>query len=379
MNLIKKKIFFLAPNLSIGGAERVLVNLLKHLDYNRYDVTLCLYARVGVYFSELPKEVHIKYIFKNYFFSRVLTYLQRKWGGILLKYIVRGKIKKNYDIGICFSDGLLTDVLLMTGDRFENTLTWVHSCYCSQISLRKVYTPRKVLTLKKKRYDKLNGIVFVSKNSMLEFEQLFGKYPHEYCVYNLFDFKGIEAKADEYDPGLMQDRINFVAIGRLVGVKSYDKLIEAAKLLKERGLRFKINILGDGPLRNALENKVEAYKLQKEVELLGFKSNPYPYLKQSDALVLTSSSEALPTVLVEAMYFSRPIVATKCPGCMEISDGGKYALLTEHTVEDIADKMELIIRDEDVRDRYGELALKRCEYFDEDKTLSNIYKIFDSL
>lgn len=380
MNLMKKRIFFLAPNLSIGGAERVLVNLLKYINYKQYDVTLCLYAYTGVYFSELPRNVHIEYIFKNYFFSRVLTYLQRKLGcGILLKLFVRGKIRKNYDIGVCFSDGLLTDVLLMAGDRFKKTLTWVHSCYCSQTSLRKVYTPRKVLTLKKKRYDKLNGIVFVSKNSMLEFEQLFGKYSHEYCVYNLFDFKGIEAKAGECEPKLGRSGINFVAIGRLVGVKAYDKLIEAAKLLKERGLRFKINILGDGPLRKALENKVEEYKLQEVVELLGFKNNPYPYLKRSDALVLTSSSEALPTVLVEAMYFSKPIVATKCSGCMEIADGGKYALLTEHTVEDIADKMELIIRDKSVRERYGKLASKRCEYFNEDKTLSNIYKIFDSL
>ena len=281
--------------------------------------------------------------------------MQRKGFACFIKFFVKRAIIEDYDVGICFSDGLLTDVLLMAEKRFKKTLTWVHSCYMSQETLRKVYTPRKVMELKRNRYGKLTGVVFVSKNSQKEFEQLFGRYPNEYCVYNLFDFKGIAAKAEEKVEIKNNAAINFVAIGRLVKVKAYDKLIEAAKILSERGLDF------------------------CKVRLLGFKSNPYPYLKQSDVLVLTSSSEALPTVLVEAMYFSKPIVATKCSGCMEITDEGKYALLTEHTAEDIADKMELVIRDKNLRLRYGKLASERCEHFNENKTLGDIYKIFDSL
>lgn len=377
---MKKKLFFLVPSLAVGGAERVLVNLLKRIDYSLYDVTLCLFSCTGAYFSELPDGTKVACVFKNHFLSRTLAYFQRRFGWtFFIKGIVRTKIKETYDVGICFSDGLLTDVLLMAEKRFKKTLTWVHSCYMSQETLRKVYTPQKVMELKRNRYDKLTGIVFVSKNSQKEFEQLFGIYPNEYCVYNLFDFKGIAAKAEEKVEIKNNAVINFVAIGRLVKVKAYDKLIEAAKILNERGLDFGVSILGDGAQRKFIEGKIQEYGLEDKVRLLGFKSNPYPYLKQSDVLVLTSSSEALPTVLVEAMYFSKPIVATKCSGCMEITDEGKYALLTEHTAEDIADKMELVIRDEDLRLRYGKLASERCEHFNENKTLDDIYKIFDSL
>ena len=376
---MKKKILFMAPSLSIGGAERVLVNLLKEVNFAKYDITLCLYSNAGVYFSEIPQDIKLISIFNNHFFSRLFSYLNRKGFACFIKFFVKRAIIEDYDVGICFSDGLLTDVLLMAEKRFKKTLTWVHSCYMSQETLRKVYTPRKVMELKRNRYGKLTGVVFVSKNSQKEFEQLFGRYPNEYCVYNLFDFKGIAAKAEEKVEIKNNAAINFVAIGRLVKVKAYDKLIEAAKILSERGLDFCVSILGDGPQRKFIESKIQEYGLEDKVRLLGFKSNPYPYLKQSDVLVLTSSSEALPTVLVEAMYFSKPIVATKCSGCMEITDEGKYALLTEHTAEDIADKMELVIRDKNLRLRYGKLASERCEHFNENKTLGDIYKIFDSL
>ena len=377
---MKKKLLFLSPSLAIGGAERVLVNLLKKIDYNKYDVTLCLFSYTGVYFDELPKELKVISIFKNHTFSRILTFIQRKWNiTFLLKYFVYRKITLKYDVGICFSDGLLTDVLLMVKDRFDKTLSWVHSCYNTQIDLKKVYTKKKAEYLKKNRYNKLNGIVFVSQQSKKDFEIIFGKVKNEFCVYNIFDFDSILKKSIEYYPVLKENVVNFVAIGRLVQVKEYGRLIDAAKILKEKGLSFHVNILGDGPLMEFLQNKINNLSLSDVVSLLGFKSNPYPYLNNSDVLVVTSSSEALPTVLIEAMYFSKPIVATKCPGCIEITDDGKYGLLTEHNVADIADKMENIIKDESLRDKYKELSFERIKVFDENITIDNIYKILDNL
>lgn len=377
---MKQKLLFLAPSLAIGGAERVLVNLLKSLNYNIYEVTLCLYSNIGVYFSELPNNVNVVHIFSNHFISRLLTYVQRKAGSTyFLRKIVLKRVKGKYDFGICFSDGLLTDVLLMLHDRFNKTLTWVHSCYYSQESLRNAYTPARVKLLKRNRYDLLNGLVFVSSNAMNEFNQIFGQYPNEFCVYNLFDFKGMACKASAFIPEFDKETVNFIAIGRLVKVKEYTRLVEAAKILKNKNLNFKIRILGDGPQRKELINLITEYNLSDTVYLLGFQDNPYPYLKYSDVLVLSSSSEALPTVLVEAMYFSKPIVATKCSGCIEITDRGKYGLLAEHNAADIADKMEVMIIDNTTRSYYASMAAERCQYFNENRTLSQIEKIFSSL
>ena len=374
-------ILFLAPSLSIGGAERVLVNLLKKLDLNKYDVTLCLLSNTGVYFSELPEGVKVIYIFKSSFVARSLTFIQRKFHNVsIIKYFVRHRITWQYKLGICFSDGLLTDDLLMAKDRFCKTLSWVHSCYYSQKSLRDMYTPDKVRKLKKSRYDLLSGLVFVSNNSMREFNQIFGQYPKEFCVYNLFDFNGMDKKAGLFIPEGFDDKtVNFIAIGRLVKVKEYDRLIEASRILKSKGLNFKIRIIGDGPQKKVLADLIEKYSLDDTVYLLGFKNNPYPYLKDSDVLVLTSSSEAMPTVLVEDMHFSKPVIATKCPGCIEITDNGKYGLLTEHDVSDITLKMEKMIVDIHVRDYYSSMSAERCRHFNENVTLSRIEEIFDTI
>lgn len=374
------KILFMSPNLGVGGAERVLANLLKKIDLNKYEVTLCLFSNTGVYLSELPENIKVTYIFKSNLISRCVAYLQRKYHIVfILRCLVRFRIVKQYDLGICFSDGLLTDVLLMAKDKFRKTLSWVHSCYYSQESLRNAYTPARVKRLKRNRYDLLNGLVFVSSNAMNEFNQIFGQYPNEYCVYNLFDFKGMACKASAFIPEFDKETVNFIAIGRLVKVKEYTRLVEAAKILKNKNLNFKIRILGDGPQRKELTNLITEYNLSDTVYLLGFQDNPYPYLKYSDVLVLSSSSEALPTVLVEAMYFSKPIVATKCSGCIEITDRGKYGLLTEHNAADIADKMEVMIIDNTTRALYASMAAERCQYFNENRTMSQIEKIFSSL
>lgn len=165
----------------------------------------------------------------------------------------------------------------------------------------------------------------------------------------------------------------------MVAVKEFSRLIDAAKVLKEKKLDFNINIVGDGPLRENLKQQIEKYDLSAEVHLLGFKKNPYPYLKKSDVLVLTSSSEALPTVLVEAMYLGKPIVATSCSGCIEITDSGKYGILTEHSVDDIAKKMEMVIINPDMRKEYADLSKKRAEYFNESESLDRIDKIIENL
>lgn len=375
-----KKILFLAPSLALGGAERVLVNLLKKMDFNKYDVTLCLFSNHGIYFSELPSKVKVISVFHNKQLARIVSYIQRKWKLTrILRLIVRLAVRERYDVGICFSDGLLTDVLLMVSDRFKKTLTWVHSCYQSQSSLNRIYTPEKIKELKKNRYSRLTGIVFVSQNSQREFENIFGTYDKEFCVYNLFDFTGIDSKVNEYPIELDNNKVNFIALGRLVAVKEFSKLIKAAKVLKEKKLDFNINIIGDGPLRMNLKKLIERYDLPAEVHLLGFKQNPYPYLKKSDVLVLTSSSEALPTVLVEAMYLDKPVIATSCPGCIEITDSGKYGILTEHSVDDIAQKMEMIIVNPDMRKEYADLSKKRAEYFNEYESLNRIDKIIGNL
>lgn len=372
---MRKRILFLIPSLSIGGAERVLINLLKKIEYNKYDITICLFGYYGEYLTEVPKGVKVISIFNNSFLARVFTFLQRKLRiSFLLKRIVLHKIKNEYDVGICFSDGLLTDVLLMLNNRLKKKITWVHSCYKSQKGLENVYKKEYNKKLVKNRYNILDNIVYVSKQSKLEFEQLFGDVSNRVIISNIFDSNSILEKSNVIVNDIVNDKkhVKLIAIGRLVEVKEFRKLIDAIHILISKKNNLELQIFGDGPLKSNLQSYINSKGLDNYIKLKGFVSNPYPYLKSSDIFILSSSSEALPTVLIEAMILNIPIVSTRNSGAIEISDNGKYALLSDHTAEDLSNKIEKMINSQKLRDYYAKNATNRVYDYDDSKILLQI-------
>src|SRR6056297_2395061 len=95
----KRKILFLIPSLRGGGAERTLINLLKKIDYERYNVDLIVVSKTGPYVDEVPLDVNTTYLFKNNFIVRCLAYLHREYG---IDWFFRKKMKKStdeYDVG----------------------------------------------------------------------------------------------------------------------------------------------------------------------------------------------------------------------------------------------------------------------------------------
>lgn len=138
-----------------------------------------------------------------------------------------------------------------------------------------------------------------------------------------------------------------------------------------------MRLVGDGELREELQTQVKKMDLEKYVDFIGFKSNPYPYIKHSDILVISSQSEAFPTVMIEAMSLETAVVATKCTGCIEISDEGKYALLTEKNAESIADGLEKIAIDDTLRHSLIECSKRRVFDYDEQTSLNKIYQLWE--
>lgn len=378
MIMNKKKILFLAPSLAIGGAERVLVNLLKRLDYDRYEVTLCLFANYGVYFDELPKQIRVIHIFSSVFISRVFTWIEKTaHTRALIDWVAKATIREHYDVGICFSDGLLTNTLVATKSRYNRLITWVHSCYLAQPDLNAYYSDKgNVDLLLQKRYNNIDKIVCVSKRSLHEFNQIFRCEAKSEVIYNLFDSSTIFDKAKAFVPqyGNSRKLLRVVSIGRLVGVKKLNRLLHAKKILQNSGVDFALDIVGNGPDGDNLKAIVERDNI-KDVTFWGFQPNPYPFLANSDILALTSESEAFPTVLIEAMMLGKPVVATKCSGCVEITDDGRYGLLCEHNSADIAEKLHHILDSRAERERLAESGKERLAVYSEKTTLD----AFDNL
>ncbi|MET0240900.1 MAG: glycosyltransferase [Sphingobium sp.] len=107
----------------------------------------------------------------------------------------------------------------------------------------------------------------------------------------------------------MSSGINIVAAGRLTPQKNFDLLIDSIKLIKHDVF---LRILGDGPLRQDLENKVKDLGLEKVVHFEGFQDDIYPYLEKADLFILSSDFEGFSSVIVEAFSAGTPVISTDC-------------------------------------------------------------------
>jgi glycosyltransferase involved in cell wall biosynthesis len=111
------------------------------------------------------------------------------------------------------------------------------------------------------------------------------------------------------------------------------------------------------------------------VKFLGFQTNPYSYLKASDMFLLTSDTEGYPLVVCEAMCLGKPIVSTNITGPDELLANG-VGVLTSFEVSDIADRVQQLAADADLRAHYGEASRAEalCR-FDVEAVMQQIYQI----
>jgi len=169
----------------------------------------------------------------------------------------------------------------------------------------------------------------------------------------------------------------FSAIGSLLPVKGFDRLIRAAKIAFDQGYQFELHIAGDGPEKKSLEKLIRQSGLKDIVTLHGFLDNPYPLLKLSDVFVMSSVSEALPTVLCEAMILEKPSLVTNCSGCRGLVESGEYGLMAEQDDNDLAQKMMLYMDSPELLSYYSKKSAERSKLFNDSEILKSYYKIFD--
>ena len=127
-------------------------------------------------------------------------------------------------------------------------------------------------------------------------------------IYNAVDFSGLKRLASEKHPYSNENYI--VHVGRLEKIKRHDILLRAYLSAQ---IPSKLLILGEGPLRTAIEEDVVHLGLTDRVIFTGFLHNPYPIIRDARLCILTSDYEGLPTVLIESLGLGTVVVSTDCP------------------------------------------------------------------
>lgn len=148
---------------------------------------------------------------------------------------------------------------------------------------------------------------------------------------NIISIQNLE-KNVKADP-VNYDNFDIVFLGRLVFEKNPLRLIEIAKLIKEEINDFKFAIVGDGVLRKEVETKIKEYSLQKNIELFGFKNNPYKLLSSGKIMLMTSVMEGTPMCALEALSLGLPVISTKTDGMVDLIHNGGNGYLYDTDIQ----------------------------------------------
>jgi len=352
----RKKILFMIDSLTGGGAERILSYILHYLDRSKFDISLFLVIKEGVYLKDVPTDIPVSGIFGDVKrirspFLRLFYRLYRRTCLELFKIFpaflsFRSGIKSHYNIGVSFCEGHNMPLLLLKSNYFKKTIAWIH------VDLR---THRCPLGISRVGYyaSKADRVFFVSNDAFTGFKELFPGCQNEQnmqVVYNPIDAKEILKQA-ELSPEIPKDKFTVLSIGRLTRQKRFDKLIRVHKLLLDRGIDHNVWILGEGEDCSNLDNQIRDLGVSETCKLLGFQ-NPYVYLKNADMFVMTSDYEGLPVVVCESMVLAKPIVSTRVTGPKELLEDGKYGLLVDNNEKAIENGLEEMILHSELREKY---------------------------
>jgi glycosyltransferase involved in cell wall biosynthesis len=183
-----------------------------------------------------------------------------------------------------------------------------------------------------------------------------------HIIYNGIDFEDFEKTC--YVPVQVPTEGFFIIgnCGRLSPEKGQHHLIELAQMLKEKGVRFKILIAGEGKLKEKLKQLAISKGVEEQVVFLGFMNNLKSFYEKIDLFILTSKWEGFGFVLVEAMSYKKPVVAFDIKSTAEIIVNNQTGFLAENeNVQDLYEKTLKIMYDKDLRIRMGEMGKQRVE------------------
>ena len=373
------KVLFFLESLGGGGAEKVLVNLIKGLDKSKYNITVKVMSDVGVYNDEIAEIIKCKSIIsgKNYgknIFHNIFYKIKYKLIYLLPKKIIYKIIaREKYDVEVAFIEGFATADISESKNKLSKKIAWIH---VDPIERNYADGYFKNLEEHSQCYKKFDKIVCVSKSVERSAIKKYGITLNNIMTqYNPIDEDDIKKRANEKINILDSSAIKFITIGRLVEQKGYDRLIRVIKRLKEEydGV-FQLLILGDGEKKKQLEEYIKENKLTNIVKLQGFVKNPYPYLKNSDLFICSSRAEGYSLVIAESLILNVPVISTKCSGPNELLDFGKYGMLVENDEDSLYLGLKNIIDDRNKLKELKKKSQKRSEIFNYKKTIERIEK-----
>jgi len=368
---MKKKILFLIHDLGQGGAEKVLVNLVNHMDKTQFDVSVISLFGGGVNEKYLNDDVRYSCVYKR------MIPANSRWMKLYTpEQLHRKYIKDRYDVEVSFLEGPCARIVSGCSDSNTKLVSWIHCTIKSKDELSASFRNyAEALDC----YNRMDRIVFVSNDVCDHFLKNCPYKGIKAVRYNVLDSKQVIETSKENVSGIDSDDFKLIGMGTLKPVKGFDRLLRIVKRLVEEKRSVHLYLLGDGPMRNDLEKFVKANSIENNVTFVGYQTNPYKYLSKCDLFVCSSYSEGLSTAVTEALILGLPVCTTDVSGMKELLDDGKCGMITENNEEALYQGIRSLLKNKDLYKNYEGQAKSKGQSFKTEATVKAIEELLSSL
>lgn len=357
-----KKIAIITKKMDCGGTEVSLLNLLNKI-HKKYEITLYLMQKKGMYLKDIPSNIKIIEIFDDdnaklfepmkehsglsfiMFLKKVFVKFVRKFSLVEYYKVINKlayKTDEYYDYCIDFHGyGFFGSYYALNSIRACKKITFVHD--------ENIHWIKPIVKI----YDKFDYYFCVSNSciDILEESYKFTVDKTKLCR-NVLDIKKIAEQSNEIID-LEFDKSDecaiLLTIGRLEYQKGYDLLINVARILVNNKINYKWYIIGDGSLYSDIKNDIRSNNLENNVFLLGKKKNPYPYIKNCDIYVQTSRHEGYGIAIAEARILNRPIITTDLNCIKEQIKDNENGILSKYDAKIFSSKLQKLIIDKEMQ------------------------------
>lgn len=368
-----KKVLFLIHDLGHGGAEKVLVNLVNNMNFEKFDITVMTLFDVGVNRQFLDSHITYKSCFSkmvpgNSKLMKILTPIQlHNW-----------LIKEHYDIEVSYLEGPSARIISGCTSADTKLVCWIH---IEQKTIESAISSFRSRREAEWCYGRFDRIITVSETVKKDFISLFSPKNQVEVLYNTNETEKISDLAKEkVENNLFSaNTFNIIGVGKLLKSKGFDRLARIAKRLLDEGYPVKVYILGEGPEYDTLKKYAQQNNMDDKLILLGYQTNPYKYVSKCDLFVCASFAEGFSTAATEALIIGIPVCTVEVSGMREMLGDNEFGIITNNNEESLYFGIKKFLDDSKMLTYYKKQAMIRGKMFSTKKTVQAVENMLLSL
>ena len=367
-----KSIAFLIHDLGVGGAEKVLVNLVNHMDPAQFDITVIALFGGGVNEQFLAPHIHYRAVW-----SRALPGNSKLMKLLSPRQLHRMCVKEHFDAEVAYLEGPAARIISGCTDPRTKLFCWIHieqhTPACAANAFRSFDESATC-------YGRFDRIVCVSETVREDFCTIYPQLARNTLVrYNTIETDRILALKEEpteepFDPAEQK----LVAVGKISKAKGFDRLARIVKRLRDDGLPVHLYALGVGADQQEIEAYLRENDLSPYYTFLGYRTNPYCVVAKCDLFVCASWAEGFSTAATEALIVGTPVCTVEVSGMREmLGANDEWGVVTENTDEALYAGIRALLKQSERLRHYRAQAALRGKSFSTAATVRAVEELLN--